>query len=287
MGIARMAAAMRTGLVLLMVLGLSLAKNDNVFSRLIDDLFADAGYEKDAIPMLKAADKDSNINAINVGVGMSIIDMNYDPSNILTANTWFKVTWQDYRLKWDPEQYGGIQNLKIPAYKLWIPDLSVYNSADYGSGSFYDRWANNPTNAIVYHTGKVLFIPPLPMKVHCQNERVAQNHSPDSNYALECSIKIGSWTYDGHHLNLTTYDGEEYMELSDMTRNSRYVVTSQKGDALETKYYDCCVEPYMSMNYVFTIQKAFDIVDGKKVFNKTPEDLDALFKMYKVTFTHD
>merc|ERR1712066_518790 len=239
MGIARMAAAMRTGLVLLMVLGFSLAKNDNVFSRLIDDLFADSGYEKDAIPMLKAADKDSNINAIDVGVGISIIDMDYDPSNILTANTWFKATWQDYRLKWDPEQYGGIQNLKIPAYKLWIPDLSVYNSADYGAGSFYDRWANNPTNAIVYHTGKVLFIPPLPMKVHCQNERVAQNHSPDSN------------------------------------------------DALETKYYDCCVEPYMSMNYVFTIQKAFDIVDGKKVFNKTPEDLDALFKMYKVTFTHD
>merc|ERR1711981_898535 len=269
MGIARMAAAMRTGLVLLMVLGFSLVKNDNVFPRLIDDLIADAGYEKDAIPMLKAADKD------------------YDPSNILTANTWFKATWQDYRLKWDPEQYGGIQNLKIPASRLWTPDLSVYNSADYGSGSFYDRWANNPTNAIVYHTGKVLFIPPLPMKVHCQNERVAQSHSPDSNYALECSIKLGSWTYDGHHLNLTTYDGEEYMELSDMTRNSRYVVTSQKGDALQTKYYDCCVEPYMSMNYVFTIQKAFDIVDGKKVFNKTPEDLDALFKMYKVTFTHD
>merc|ERR1719266_3145354 len=112
-------------------------------------------------------------------------------------------------------------------------------------------------------------LPPIPMKVYCDNGfEVARD--PSDKYALECSIKIGSWTYDGYHLNLTTYAGEEYMELSDMT-----------------KHYDCCTEPYVSMNYKFTIQKAYDIVDGEKVFNKSPEDLDKLFEMYKVTFTHD
>merc|ERR1712179_140563 len=251
MGSVTMAALMRSGLVLLVVLGVSLAKKENTFSRLIDDLFTGASYERDAIPMEKPADKESNINAINVGVGISIIDMDYDPSGILTTSTWFKALWQDYRLKWDPDHY-----------------------------------AHSPTNAILYNTGKVLWIPPIPMKVYCDNGfHVAQD--PNNNYAIECSIKIGSWTYDGYHLNLTTYAGEEYMELSDMTRNSRYVVTSQKGDALETKYYDCCTEPYVSMNYRFTIQKAYDIVDGEKVFNKSPEDLDKLFEMYKVTFTHD
>merc|ERR1712112_251570 len=232
MGSVTMAGMMRSGLVLLLVLGAALAKNENAFSRLIDDLFADGGYEKDAIPMQKPADKESNINAINVGVGMSIIDLDYDPSDVLSASTWFKATWEDYRLKWDPDHYDGLSSIKVPASRIWTPDLS-------------------------------------------------------DNYALECKITIGSWTYDGFHLNMTAYDGEEYMELSDMTRNSRYVVTSQKGDAIQTKYYDCCKEPYLSMNYVFTIQKAYDIVDGKKVLNKTPESLDELFEMYKVTFTHD
>jgi len=286
MGSVTMTGMMRSGLVLLLVLGAALAKNENAFSRLIDDLFADGGYEKDAIPMQKPADKESNINAINVGVGMSIIDLDYDPSDVLSASTWFKATWEDYRLKWDPDHYDGLSSIKVPASRIWTPDLSVYNAADFGAGSFSHLYANNPTNAIVYSSGKVLWIPAIPMKVYCNNGyKVTQD--PSDNYALECKITIGSWTYDGFHLNMTAYDGEEYMELSDMTRNSRYVVTSQKGDAIQTKYYDCCKEPYLSMNYVFTIQKAYDIVDGKKVLNKTPESLDELFEMYKVTFTHD
>merc|ERR1712098_482186 len=215
MGSVTMTGMMRSGLVLLLVLGATVAKNENAFSRLIDDLFADGGYEKDAIPMLKPADKESNINAINVGVGMSIIDLDYDPSDVLSASTWFKATWEDYRLKWDPDHYEGLTSIKVPASRIWTPDLSVYNAADFGAGSFSHLYANNPTNAIIY------------------------------------------------------------------------VVTSQKGDAIQTKYYDCCKEPYLSMNYVFTIQKAYDIVDGKKVLNKTPESLDELFEMYKVTFTHD
>merc|ERR1711872_418788 len=260
MGSVTMTGMMRSGLVLLLVLGAAHAKNENAFSRLIDDLFADGGYEKDAIPMQKPADKESNINAINVGVGMSIIDLDYDPSDVLSASTWFKATWEDYRLKWDPDHYEGLTSIKVPASRIWTPDLSVYNAADFGAGSFSHLYCNN-------------------------GYKVTQD--PSDNYALECKITIGSWTYDGFHLNMTAYDGEEYMELSDMTRNSRYVVTSQKGDAIQTKYYDCCKEPYLSMNYVFTIQKAYDIVDGKKVLNKTPETLDELFEMYKVTFTHD
>jgi len=286
MGSVTMPGLMRSGLVLFLVLGAALAKNDNVFSRLIDDLFADGGYEKDAIPMKKPADKESNINAINVGVGLSIIDLDYDPSDILSASTWFKAAWEDYRLKWDPEHYDGLSSIKIPASRIWTPDLSVYNAADFGAGSFADLYANNPTNAVVYNTGKVHWIPAIPLKVYCNNGYKVPQDSSD-NYALECKITIGSWTYDGFHLNITAYDGEEYMELSDMTRNSRYVVTSQKGDAIQTKYYECCKEPYLSMNYVFTIQKSYDIVDGKKVLNKTPEALDELFEMYKVTFTHD
>merc|ERR1712123_139008 len=254
MGSCEMAAGLRDGLVLFMVLGVTLAKNDNVFSRLIDDLFVDNGYEKDAIPMLKPADKTSNVNAINVGVGLSIISMDYDPSEVLTANVWHRTTWTDNRLKWDPAHYEGITDL----------------------------YAHASTNAIVYSSGKVLWIAPIPMKVNCQHDKVAPASNP--NDPQECNIKIGSWTYDGFHLNITAYDGEEVMELSDMTKNSPYVVMSQEGNAINSQYYDCCSEPYMSADFKFTVQKAFDIMDGKKVFNKSPEELDALFEKYKVTF---
>ena len=109
--------------------------------------------------------------------------------------------------------------------------------------------------------------------------------STDQNDPQECNIKIGSWTYDGFHLNLTAYDGEEVLELSDMTKNSPYVVTSQEGNAIKTTYHPCCPEPYMSMDYRFTVQRAFTIEDGQKSFNKSPEELEELFEKYKNTFT--
>ena len=74
-----MGAGFRAALVFTFAIGVTLATKQNVFARLIDDLFDDAGYAKDAIPMKKPADKSSNINSINVAVGVSVISMDLEP----------------------------------------------------------------------------------------------------------------------------------------------------------------------------------------------------------------
>jgi len=275
---------MRSGLVLFLAFGVALAKNENVFSRLIDDLFDDAGYDKAAIPMKKPASKTTAENAIDVAVGLSIISMDLDPAGVLSSSTWLRTSWSDYRLQWDPEQYEGLDRINIPPSMVWRPDLSVYNAADFGSGSFDDRYILSTSNVIVYSSGKVLWIPPLPLRVNCgDKEKVISN--TEANDPQECNIKIGSWTYDGFNLNLTTYDGEDVMELSDMTKNSPYVVTSQEGDPVKTMYYPCCAEPYISLNFEFTVKKAFHIKDGEKIFNVSPAELENLYEQYKTTFT--
>lgn len=35
--------------------------------------------------------------------------------------------WRDYRLQWEPEEYGGITKIKVPNECLWIPDILLYN----------------------------------------------------------------------------------------------------------------------------------------------------------------
>merc|ERR1711970_1404353 len=241
MGSSRMSAVLRSAVLLLVIFGITKA-NENAFSRLIDDLFHDSNYEKDAIPMIKPAD-DSNENALNVAVGLTVISLDLDPTEIMSATTWLRTQWNDFRLAWDPAEYQGLEAIKIPPSRIWKPDLSVYNTADFGSGSFDDLDEDE-----------------------------------------ECSIKIGSWTYDGFHLNLTAYNEKEVLELGDMSRNSPYVVTSQQGNAIESKFYSCCPEPYMSVNYRFTVQKAYTIQDGEKVFSKSPEDLEQLYEQYQTTF---
>jgi len=280
MGSSRMSAVLRSAVLSLVIFGITKA-NENAFSRLIDDLFHDSNYEKDAIPMIKPAD-DSNENALNVAVGLTVISLDLDPTEIMSATTWLRTQWNDFRLAWDPAEYQGLEAIKIPPSRIWKPDLSVYNAADFGSGSFADMYASSNSLAIVYNTGRVLWIPPMHMKVHCNKGHGVSDNVKDEDE--ECSIKIGSWTYDGFHLNLTAYNGKEVLELGDMSRNSPYVVTSQQGNAIESKFYSCCPEPYMSVNYRFTVQKAYTIQDGEKVFSKSPEDLEQLYEQYQTTF---
>ena len=35
--------------------------------------------------------------------------------------------WDDLRLKWDPDDYGGVHKLNIPSDDLWKPDIVLYN----------------------------------------------------------------------------------------------------------------------------------------------------------------
>lgn len=37
--------------------------------------------------------------------------------------------WEDYKLKWDPREYGGIKDLHFPGEHspIWTPDILLYN----------------------------------------------------------------------------------------------------------------------------------------------------------------
>jgi Neurotransmitter-gated ion-channel ligand binding domain len=35
--------------------------------------------------------------------------------------------WEDFQLKWNPSEFGGIASIRMPIQNLWYPDISVYN----------------------------------------------------------------------------------------------------------------------------------------------------------------
>ena len=35
--------------------------------------------------------------------------------------------WFDYKLKWNPADYGGVDMLNIPSENIWRPDIVLYN----------------------------------------------------------------------------------------------------------------------------------------------------------------
>ena len=35
--------------------------------------------------------------------------------------------WLDYKLVWNPGRYNGVDRLYVPAEKIWLPDIVLYN----------------------------------------------------------------------------------------------------------------------------------------------------------------
>ena len=34
--------------------------------------------------------------------------------------------WVDVKLKWDPNDYGGITSIRVPSETIWLPDIVLY-----------------------------------------------------------------------------------------------------------------------------------------------------------------
>lgn len=45
----------------------------------------------------------------------------------MTTNLWVEQTWYDYKLKWEPKEYGGVEMLHVPSDHIWRPDIVLYN----------------------------------------------------------------------------------------------------------------------------------------------------------------
>jgi len=257
---------------LLLLLLPALASTSELWS-LLDDLFEDEDYNKDVIPMEEVAATDSAEHAVTVGLGVTVRNLDICPAGVMTLDMWLKLTWTDYRLAWDPQQYDGLSSFRIPSNKIWRPDIAVYNEQNLGQGSFFDQMQQDRILAVVYSTGKVIWIPPMRAVADCNTKEVLG----DGQRPHTCKLKLGSWTYDGFHLNLTEYTPGEGLHLGDMNKNSRYLITSQQPDPIKSKFYSCCPEPYMSMEYNFNAQQAFTIEEGRKVFQLSSEEINAIF----------
>jgi nicotinic acetylcholine receptor len=234
-----------------------------VQTRLTRDLMAN--YDMTIAPQMESD------QPFNVSAGLSVYTMDMDDKGLLDAVIWFRGNWQDDRLTWNPHDYHGITEMRIPASRLWVPDLEIYNAEDYGPGSFSDTFLRNRNHyAIVYSTGNILYIPPTKLKVRCDEQEYA--NWPWGEY--DCKIKIGPWTHSSLQMSLSSYADDKHLDMegSDI---SPLVFTqgSFSNDPLENKIYDCCPEVYQSINFAFKVQRRFRLTpDG---LEKNPNEVIA------------
>ncbi|KAF0295720.1 Acetylcholine receptor subunit alpha-like [Amphibalanus amphitrite] len=160
------------------------------------------------------------------------------------------VHWEDYKLKWEPGEYGGVTMLHVPSDHIWRPDIVLYNNAD---GNFEVTLA---TKATLFSDGKVEWKPPAIYKSSCE---IDVEYFPFDEQT--CVMKFGSWTYDGKQVDLRHVEEEPPDDRVKIGVDLTDFYLSVEWDILDVpairheKFYTCCNEPYLDITFNITMRR--------------------------------
>ncbi|OXB55369.1 hypothetical protein ASZ78_002438, partial [Callipepla squamata] len=184
----------------------SVAENEDALLR---HLFE--GYQKWVRPVEISND------TIKVLFGLKISQLvDVDEKNqLMTTNVWLKQEWMDHKLSWNPEEYGGITAIRVPSESLWLPDIVLFENAD---GRFEGSLM---TKAVVKYNGVVTWTPPASYKSSCMMDVTFFPFDRQN-----CSMKFGSWTYDGSMVDLILVD--ENVDRKDFFDNGEWEILNAK-----------------------------------------------------------
>ncbi|CAL1602069.1 unnamed protein product [Knipowitschia caucasica] len=193
------------------------------------------GYQKWVRPVHHAND------TITVRFGLKISQLvDVDEKNqLMTTNVWLWQEWIDVKLKWNPDEYGGITSIRVPSETIWLPDIVLYENAD---GRFEGSLM---TKAIVRWDGTITWTPPASYKSSCTMDVTFFPFDRQN-----CPMKFGSWTYDGNMVDLVLVD--HYVDRKDFFDNGEWEIlnaTGARGSRRDEMYW------YPFVTYSFILKR--------------------------------
>ncbi|CAJ1053000.1 neuronal acetylcholine receptor subunit beta-2-like [Xyrichtys novacula] len=207
---------------------------ENAEERLVNHLLGPERYNK----LIRPAVNKSQQVTISIQVSLSQLISVNEREQIMTTNVWLCQEWNDYRLRWDPDKYGGIKKLRIPSKHIWLPDIVLYNNADgVYEVSFY-------CNAVVSNTGDIFWLPPAIYKSACAIE--VEDFPFDKQ---NCTLKFRSWTYDHTEVDLVLTS--DFASRDDYTPSGEWDIVSLPA----RKNEDPNDITYLDITYDFVIQR--------------------------------
>lgn len=225
----------------------------------LNGCFAQYPYQQLRQDLLKDYDKFSRpVRRPSEGV---IIETTFNPlyftaldenESKMIIEGWITFKWHDDILMWKPDEYYGITSISIPNSEVWKPDLSVYNSQPAKS---VVETLSGATNMLVSNDGTVLWVPPITFSTFCVINRIGNSQ--------KCNITIGSWTENINYIDFKLAKDKVEMKHFSNTNPKWDVI---KIDAIrEERFYDCCPEAYVSVSFIFELNRRFKVINAKEV----------------------
>uniref|UniRef100_A0A3Q3JS83 Cholinergic receptor, nicotinic, alpha 3 n=1 Tax=Monopterus albus TaxID=43700 RepID=A0A3Q3JS83_MONAL len=174
-------------------------------------------------------------------VSMSQLVKVDEVNQIMETNLWLRHIWNDYKLRWNPQDFGGVEFIRVPSNRIWKPDIVLYNNA---VGDFQ---VDDKTKALLRYNGDVTWIPPAIFKSSC---KIDVTYFP-FDYQ-NCTMKFGSWTYDKAKIDLVLIGST--INLKDFWESGEWMIIDAPGYKHDIKY-NCCEEIYTDITYSLYIRR--------------------------------
>ncbi|XP_077866466.1 neuronal acetylcholine receptor subunit alpha-10-like [Saccoglossus kowalevskii] len=186
----------------------------------------------------------STVTDVKYGLALTqIIDMD-ERNQRITLNVWLRQKWNDEFLVWNKSDYEDVDTIQIPATSIWRPDIVLYNNVD-------EEFAHikMDTLSIITSDGNVFWMAPAILKSSCKVEVL---HFPFDRQ--NCSLKFGSWAYNGVELNLSSLNELTQADVSDYINNGEWDLVNAPIKRNE-RYYGCCVEAFPDLTFTIILQR--------------------------------
>ncbi|XP_077985756.1 neuronal acetylcholine receptor subunit alpha-3-like [Glandiceps talaboti] len=180
---------------------------------------------------------------LKVYLGLSISQLiGIDETNqVMVSSVWLRQRWNDYRLRWNPDDHDGIDKLSIPISMLWKPDITLYNTAD----GNYDPLVHN--NAVVMYDGTIKWSPPAVYNSVCRIESIDFPFDEQ-----KCVMKFGSWTYNAHFVDLEPMSYQ--VDQADYWENGEWEIVETPVERNVIRY-ECCESLYVDITFSFVLHR--------------------------------
>ncbi|XP_031561605.1 neuronal acetylcholine receptor subunit alpha-3-like [Actinia tenebrosa] len=213
---------------------------NNSEGRLMEYIFAN--YSSDIRPVANNHDP----VVVRFGIMLNqIIDVDV-VNQIMIVNVWIRMFWKNEMFKWNPEEFGGLKSINVEPSKVWVPDITLYNSAS-KSGMIDSLYKRITSKIIISSTGDITWLSPAILTTACSVDIL--NFPFDSQ---KCLLEFGSWTYNGLKIDIQLH--QDKVDLSDYKSNKEWHLEDAPAERIVIKYL-CCPEPYPTLKFYLLIKR--------------------------------
>ncbi|XP_062334615.1 neuronal acetylcholine receptor subunit alpha-9-I [Osmerus eperlanus] len=185
-------------------------------------------------------DTDKTLN-VTLQITLSQIKDMDERNQVLTTYLWIRQIWHDAYLKWDKEDYDGLEVIRIPSGLVWRPDIVLYNKADEENADAAE------TNVVLRYNGEITWDQPAITKSSCV---VDVSFFPFD--WQQCNLTFGSWTYNGNQVDIAM--GMASGDLSDFVENVEWECHGMPA-VRNVIMYGCCSDPYPDITYTLLLKR--------------------------------